>query len=137
MIRFSVNGKPEGKARPRFVKKSGHAYTPEKTKNYEQAIAWAYKSAGGKLSDNYIEISVKAFFEIPKSQNKEKRKMMEQGLSRPTSKPDIDNIIKAVLDGLNKTAYNDDKQVVKVSGEKFYSYEPCIIVEVTDYEARP
>ena len=44
-------------------------------------------------------------------------------MEKPTKKPDVDNIIKVVLDGLNKTAYEDDKQVVKVSLEKIYTKE--------------
>ena len=35
-----------------------------------------------------------------------------------TKKPDSDNIIKIVLDGLNKVAYHDDAQICKLSFEK-------------------
>ena len=136
MIKFTVYGKPEGKARPRHTK-SGHVYTPEKTKNYEQAIAWAYRCAGGKLNTGYITVDVKAFYKIPKSATKEKRGMIERGFLKPALKPDIDNVIKAVLDGLNGVAYGDDSQVIKISGEKIYAEEPCIVVEVQNYETGP
>lgn len=33
---------------------------------------------------------------------------------RDTTKPDIDNVLKAVLDALNGVAYKDDSQVVEV-----------------------
>ena len=36
----------------------------------------------------------------------------QNNILRPTKMPDVDNILKAVLDGLNKFAYADDKQVV-------------------------
>ena len=40
---------------------------------------------------------------------------------RPDKKPDMDNILKAVLDALNKVAYEDDKQVVELIGRKYYT----------------
>ena len=45
---------------------------------------------------------------------------MSTGLTR-SKKPDINNIIKAVLDGLNGVAYEDDKQVVEAIGRKYYT----------------
>ena len=37
ILRFTVPGKPVGKARPRFTRR-GFAYTPEKTVRYEAAV---------------------------------------------------------------------------------------------------
>lgn len=39
----------------------------------------------------------------------------------PPGKPDIDNILKVVLDGLNGIAYEDDKQVVLTQCKKVYA----------------
>lgn len=130
---FKIEGQPVGKGRPRFTK-SGHAYTPDKTRDYENAIAWAYKAAGGKLCGGYVSISVKAFYKIPKSATKANAEMMRKGFMRPVVKPDIDNVLKAVLDGLNKIAYSDDTQVIAGSFEKFYSDNPGVIVEVAEIE---
>ena len=44
---FTIPGEPTGKARPRVVK--GHAYTPAKTKAYEDKVRWCFKQAHGKL----------------------------------------------------------------------------------------
>ena len=132
---FIIEGQPKGKARPRFTR-SGHAYTPRETKNYEEAIACAYKVAGGELLDGYVAVSVKAFYKIPKATSKKNTELMEQGYIKPLGKPDIDNVLKVVLDGLNKIAYSDDAQVVSISGEKFYRKEPCIMVEVKQSEQR-
>lgn len=128
MIIFKIDGQPQGKARPRFA--NGHAYTPTKTKEYEEAIKWAYKAAGGKLNSGYVAVNIQAFYKIPKATTKEKRGLIERGFIKPAVKPDIDNVIKAVLDGLNETAYSDDAQVVRVSAAKLYSTEPCVVVEV-------
>lgn len=128
MITFKIDGQPQGKARPRFA--NGHAYTPTKTKEYEEAIKWAYKAAGGKLNGGYVAVNISAFYGIPKATTKKDRELIERGLIKPAVKPDIDNVIKAVLDGLNGVAYSDDKQVVRVFAAKYYSTEPCVVVEI-------
>ena len=42
-MEFIVYGKPQGKARPRFSRRSNSIYTPKKTEMYEAQIAKAYK----------------------------------------------------------------------------------------------
>ena len=120
---FIVDCKPQGKARPRFSRKSGVVYTPAKTAKYEKAIAKAYMEAGGKCipADCYVSVSVSAFFPIPKSYSKAKRQACIDRELRPDKKPDIDNILKSVLDSMNRVAYEDDKQVVELIGRKYYT----------------
>ena len=52
----------------------------------------------------------------------------------PLVKPDIDNVVKLVMDALNGVAYDDDKQVVRQYAEKRYTDgEPYIAVRVSPY----
>lgn len=138
MIEFYVFGKPQGKARPRFSRKSGTVYTPQKTVSYEKKIAKAYTEAKGQLipSDCYVSITVKAFFNVPKSWKKCLQNAAADGYIKPTCKPDIDNIIKVVLDGLNGVAYEDDKQVVEIKGSKSYSVGTYERIEVIVNEVK-
>lgn len=121
---FIVDGKPQGKQRPRFSRISKTVYTPTKTAKYEKQIAKAYAESGGKCipADCYVSVSVSAFFPIPKSYSKKKREDCLERILRPDKKPDMDNILKVVLDALNKVAYEDDKQVVELIGRKYYTY---------------
>ena len=122
-MEFIVEGDPQGKARPRFSQKSGTVYTPAKTIRYERLIRKAFLAAGGNTipSDCYVGITVDAYFQIPKSYTKGKRLACQHNINRPAKKPDIDNVLKVVLDALNKVAYEDDKQVIEVRCRKFYS----------------
>lgn len=125
-MEFTVIGQPQGKARARTFldKRTGRmtSVTPQKTKDYENLIKWSYKAAKGQsFGAGAIRVGINAFYEIPKSFTKTKRTAAILGELRPMVKPDGDNIIKAVLDALNGVAYNDDKQVVCVFCEKFYS----------------
>jgi Holliday junction resolvase RusA-like endonuclease len=55
---------------------------------------------------------------------------MREGELLPSKKPDIDNVLKIVLDALNGVAYKDDSKVVSVSGKKIYSDEPKLVIEM-------
>lgn len=49
-----------------------------------------------------------------------------------TSKPDIDNLAKIVMDALNKLAYHDDAQVFRLNIEKVRSDEERTYVSVCE-----
>ena len=134
---FIVEGVPVAKSRARTVrnKYTGkiHSYTPEKTTNYEDLIRWSYKAAGGEfLGEKILQVDIQAFFPIPKSYSKAKRSMALQGELRPTTKPDCDNCAKIVLDALNGVAFYDDKQVVCLSVNKYYSTTGSLRVEIKE-----
>lgn len=121
MIEFTVKGKPVGKGRPRFTR-TGHTYTPEKTRAYEAAVAWECRKAmKGKLPSELPQnVSVEVMVKPPKSWTKTKTKNALGGLIAP-GRPDIDNYLKAVLDGCNGVAFLDDSQVVAVYATKRYA----------------
>lgn len=129
---FRIPGEPKGKARPRFGK--GRTYTPAETAEYEQLIACEYKrQCDGYMfpkTDRGIEIAIIAYFGMPKSASKKKRKAMLEGDIVPTKKPDADNIAKIILDGLNGIAFEDDAHVTSLSVDKAYSVEPHVYVVI-------
>ena len=125
MFEFIVEDQPKGKARARTVRNpytgKVHSYTPANTAAHEKLIKSSYIAAGGKhFGEKPLEITIKAYCVIPKSYTKNQRQAIEQGKLKPTKKPDCDNIIKVVCDALNGVAYNDDKQVICVSCNKYY-----------------
>lgn len=125
MITFIVEGKPQGKARARtfYDKRVGkmRSVTPEQTKSYEDLIRWSYKAAGGQyMGEKTLQVDIQAFYPIPQSFSKAKRNDAIFERIRPTTKPDLDNCAKAVLDALNGVAFYDDSQVVDLTIRKFY-----------------
>ena len=124
-IKFTVYGKPQGKARPRFTRQ-GRAYTPKNTVDYEEQIKQAYIAAVGTLiSDTEpISICITACFKKAKT-NK---------MDSPTLKPDADNIAKAVCDGLNGIAYKDDKQITRLTVDKVWADDGIekVVVEIEE-----
>lgn len=132
-ISFTVLGKPQGKARPRFSKNGRKPYTPKGTSEYEELVRASYLRVyrNVKLSGD-ITAEITAYFLVPKRVSKSKRTDMLSGRINPTVKPDADNIIKAVLDALNGYAYKDDSAVVKVTAIKKYAEYPYVEITLTD-----
>ena len=124
MINFDIIGKIKSKSRPRFTR-NGRAYTAKTTSNYETFIQLSFLEANQKKiqGNKPILAIIKCYFEIPNSYSKKRKKACIEGLEYPTKKPDSDNIAKIVLDSLNKIAYDDDKQVVKLCIFKQYTEE--------------
>lgn len=133
MVIFTIKGEPKGKGRPRFTK-NGHVYTPEETKKYENLVAWAYKSSKGEKHTSPVRVTIKAYFKPPKKSKKVVEDMLN-GKILPTKKPDVDNIAKIILDGLNGIAWEDDTQVVDVMVTKRYATDPIVAVIVEPIDA--
>ena len=131
-MKIIIQGKVQAKQRPRFNGK--FTYTPEQTKNYENWVKLSFinEYPNFKPLENELEVSIKAYFEIPKSVSKKKREQMLNGNIRPTIKPDLDNIAKSILDALNKLAYIDDKQIVLLKVEKLYDASPRVELTVEE-----
>lgn len=137
-MKFTVPGQPKGKARARTVRRGGgksFSYTPEGTILYENLIKTCYLQDAGHVLFNDgqpLAVDIIAFYEVPKSYSKKKKQEMLDGQLYPTKKPDIDNIAKCVLDALNKLAYRDDTQVVRLHMEKRYAKIPRVEVEIRE-----
>lgn len=121
-VHFIIPGRPVGKGRPRFTK-NGNCWTPGKTVAYEREIKLAYWSTYGHRkyeSDKALAVDIVLYYPRPKNMAKYKRLMAQKGMLRPTVKPDVDNVIKTILDALNGVAFEDDRQIVQVECEKWY-----------------
>lgn len=137
-IKFTVRGEPYGKGRPRFAP-NGHAYTPEKTADYERLVQLEYATQVRGKDKNIPEgvclvIKVYAYYPIPKNTPKWKIPYMLDGTIRPLNKPDWDNIAKIIADSLNGVAYHDDAQIVDGMVRKFYSDKPRVEVTISEAE---
>ena len=128
---FIIPGQPQGKQRPRHAK-TGAVYTPTETKAYERKVNWLWWQTKGETLHGAVRLDVTAFYEIPKSATKSAQEAMKDGTRVPAKKPDIDNVLKIIMDGLNKAAYDDDRQVVEVSGRKRYAEDPRVEVTITE-----
>lgn len=126
--------KAVGKERPRFHPQFKYAYTPKKTKEFEDTLAQYYEVFKKNTQTDIILGPVRLYVhintKIPKSWSQQKKELALSGNIRPT-KNDADNILKIIMDSLNHVAYEDDRQVSEISFSRTYSEEDQIILEVT------
>lgn len=136
MICFTVPGAPKGKGRPRFARSGNRiiTYTPPDTVAYENVVKMVAVQAmrGKELIRGACEITVTAFFPIPKSWPESKKQLAIAGKIRPTKKPDLDNILKAICDALTGIVWRDDKQIVGDDTKKWYGVEPRVEVSIME-----
>ena len=132
---FEVPGKIIGKGRPRVNSYTGIVYTPTKTKDYEYLIEeyFLLKYPKFKPIESRIKVTIKACLSIPKNTRKSEKEEMLNNIISPTKKPDIDNIVKIVLDAMNKFAFKDDNQITKLEVEKIYGEEEKLKIIIEEY----
>ena len=137
---FFVPGQPIGKGRARSAaRRAGDRilirhYTPEKTKSYEEAVAMHghVAMAGRPPLVGPLAVVLDIRLQVPASWSRAKRADALAGRLLPTGKPDKDNVIKAIYDGLNGVCWVDDAQVCEGVQRKRYAAEPGVTVEIEE-----
>lgn len=106
--------KVKAKERPRFAFHNGRimTYTPKATHSFEKSLEKYFITQNCRKLTGCIEVRIQFYFSI------QKHKLW--GNFKDT-RPDIDNEIKSILDGLNGLAWDDDGQIVRIIAEKYYS----------------
>ncbi len=107
-VRFTVPGSPVPKARPRLGK--GRVYTPSPTKGFERAVGFRARTAC-KVPTT-MPVKVRLLFYVRHR------------------RADLDNLVKAVLDGMRGVVYHDDRQVVEIAAKVIKSEKEMTAVEV-------
>lgn len=131
---FTVCAKAVGKGRPRLTTRGGyaHAYTPAKTREFENLVGWAAKRAMCQrppvASGRALFVQITVSIVPPLSWSKKRRS--ESFGAFCSKKPDTDNVAKAILDAMNGIVYEDDAQVVGLIVQKFYAEENEINIKV-------
>ena len=104
-IRILVPVEPIPAARPRF---GGHVYQPKRNREYRVVVQQAARSAMGNRPPLQGEVSAEI-------------KLYRRCQPTTRNYGDVDNHMKAISDGLNQIAIEDDRQIVR-----------CIVSKHTD-----
>lgn len=140
-ICFFVPGRPQGKGRPRIGKVGVHSrmFTTAATVAYEGLIALAAQQAmaGRTLLTGPVFVHMEITLPVPSSWSQKRKALALAGQIHPTTKPDADNVIKAIFDGMNGIVWVDDVQVVELLARKAYGEIPGVKVSVQPIDSEP
>jgi len=120
---------PKGQRRPKFVRRGSFVTTFDPDRESKLWIKHLCREQVSKIITCPIEMELIAYMPIPKSTSKKKVALMLNNDIKHIKIPDGDNIFKKYSDALTGLAYNDDRQIWKISIEKRYSTKPR--VEIT------
>lgn len=137
-IQIVIPGIPHAQKRhrSRVVNTPGRSFV-QTYKSADQRVAektfrsWLFKSKPEKLIVGPVSLSFTCYFPIPKSWPKklQERKLTIENMQH-TSRPDLDNLEKHIMDCMTGVFWVDDRQVFRVEKEKFYDREPRTEIEV-------
>lgn len=114
---------PEAKGRPRFGQ--GRTYTPSTTRQFENALCALFRKEWGYKAPLNCPLSVEITCYLPRP----KRPLS----SFPIGTPDLDNLVKAVTDSLNKLAWTDDSRIVDlVCRKRWASVASGVAIRITN-----
>lgn len=133
MQKFIIEGEAVPKGRPRFTR-SGHTYTPKRTKDYEKLVKQSLKLQKAKLSNKPLLMKVDIFKGYLKSWTIKQCEQAKTGELQPFRRPDVDNYVKAILDGADGILYKDDAQIIRLEVEKHYGKEPRVEIQIKEYQ---
>lgn len=114
--KIEIQARPVPKARPRLGV-NGRLYTPRETKEFEELVGWYTRSVVRNPTEKPVRVHIDIFSK---------------------TRADIDNIAKAILDGLNGVAFLDDRQVVELKIRKL-APEDCekIVISIKEAKVSP
>lgn len=137
MVDFVINGNPIPAPRPR-VPRRGKPYYTEPYLSYKENLKnKLLVIASGKEKPIYkkykpLKVEINFYMPIPTSLSKKKR--LEAIDTYHVKKPDLDNLVKSILDGMNDIIFHDDGQVASLEVRKLLSDNPR--TEVFVYELK-
>ena len=136
---FPIHTKPKPKGRPRLGKtRAGHpvAYTDSSTRQFEALVADTAAQHITSPLEGPLLLDVLIVLPRPK---RLMRKKDPEGFVWADKRPDTDNILKALTDGMH-TCYRDDAQIVQVFAAKVYAEKtgkPRIVVHLAQLTNPP
>lgn len=131
LIKIVVPGECVPKARAR-MSRTGHVKTPEQTRNYERLVGMHTKHKITRPISEGVALHVGIVITTvpPESWSAKKREAAIKGEIFYITRPDLDNYVKSVLDGMNGIAYKDDNQIVRLFAEKRYGKESQVEIGI-------
>jgi Holliday junction resolvase RusA-like endonuclease len=130
---IKIKGEPKPQGRHRYSKRGRKIITYDPSSKEKKAFGEKVKQQyKGNPKKNKLSVSIIFNMKRPKIHyrtGKYAHKLKKDSPIMVTNKPDIDNLIKFVLDACNKILWEDDKIICEVQCRKIYSENPSTEIE--------
>ena len=134
---FQIVPVPQGRPRMCRVGSGVRAVDPPKSRIYKETLQQMTKMAKPQMiTDTPLDIGLWFVLPVPLSWSKKKRQQALAGEILPQGRPDLDNLIKAVLDAMNGVVWEDDSSIVEVTARKVYGDVPMVKMMVYRHEVQ-
>ena len=121
MISFRVDGKPIPQGSMKVIHGNIIHSQGSALAAWRSAVGLGAKLAGARPHADPVEISLIFIVARPRTVNR----------LAPSVPPDLDKLVRAVLDGLTAIAYRDDAQVCTLTATKEYGDRPGVQVYIS------
>ena len=137
-IQFFVEGIPKAQPRPRAAHHKGHVrvYDPGTAEGWKGRIAMQAIHCRPEFP-HLGAVSIELTFQMPRPKNhfgtgKNTGELKDSSPFKHLSKPDIDNLEKAVLDELTMLGFwRDDSQITDLGSRKRYTKgKPGVVIQI-------
>lgn len=136
ILTFIIPGEARAKARPQVRSFAGRPqiYKDSVTATFENWVRLHAEQALGDAPrfEGPVAISIEVITEPAKSYSAKKRKDMIEGRIKPTRYPDLDNVVKSIIDGCNRSTIRDDVLVVVITASKSYGERAATFVTIAE-----
>ncbi|MFD2867564.1 RusA family crossover junction endodeoxyribonuclease [Kurthia populi] len=127
-ITFTIDGPVQAQQRPRFSRQNGHVrtYDAKESRTYKAHVTrTASRYAPEQLIDSAIELHVVIYRPLTSDIKRSKIQTTKalSGERKPIKKPDIENLVKGIMDGCTGVLWVDDSLVTKLVAEKVFGEE--------------
>lgn len=127
-IKFTIDGPVQAQQRPRFARKGRHVHTydAKESRTYKAHVQkCAAPYAPEQLIDSAIELHVVIYRPLTSDIKRSKVQTAKalSGERKPIKKPDIENLVKGIMDGCTGVLWVDDSLVTKLVAEKVFGEE--------------
>ena len=123
MISFSVTGQPVPQGSIKVI--NGHVIHTRGSAlaAWRSAVALEARKAGAFPTRAPINLNMTFVLVKPRTVKR----------NSPTVPPDLDKLIRGVLDALTAIAYTDDSQVIEITAKKIYGELPGVTIDIHEY----
>jgi len=153
IITLRIAGRAATKGRPRFNAQTGQVHTPPSNIISENDVRAVWREAGEPRlpDDTALTLDVVVFVVRPAGHFRKDGSLSAEGRRHPvprTQKPDLDNMVKLLMDALETRAYRNDVRISRISAERRWGEWPetvlalapavrfrASLMSATDFEA--